>query len=84
MDHQYQCCKSSTPSKLFYCIHETYENINNMRFTIPGVAVCALFVASASAAGNGIFAANGVELETYKFGEDVIYGEPVNHSLINV
>jgi hypothetical protein len=55
-----------------------------MRFTIPGVAVCALFVASASAAGNGIFAANGVELETYKFGEDVIYGEPVNHSLINV
>ncbi|KAJ6080120.1 hypothetical protein N7467_009873 [Penicillium canescens] len=47
-----------------------------MMFTIPGVAVYALFVASAAAAGNGIFAANGVELETYKFGEDIIYGEP--------
>jgi hypothetical protein len=53
-----------------------------MRFTIPGAAVYALFIASASAAGNGIFAANGVELETYKFDEDVIYGEPVNHCLI--
>ncbi|KAJ5794750.1 hypothetical protein N7457_001349 [Penicillium paradoxum] len=46
-----------------------------MKF-LQGTAFVALFIARASAAGSGIFAANGVELEVHNFGGDMMIGEP--------
>ncbi|KAJ5836370.1 hypothetical protein N7447_002396 [Penicillium robsamsonii] len=47
-----------------------------MKLFLQGTAVLALLIAKASAAQSGFFAANGVELEVYQFGEDTIIGEP--------
>ncbi|KAJ5442104.1 hypothetical protein N7445_005111 [Penicillium cf. griseofulvum] len=47
-----------------------------MKLFLQGTAVLTLLIAKASAAQSGIFAANGVELEMYHFGEDTIIGEP--------
>ncbi|EKV11992.1 hypothetical protein PDIG_34550 [Penicillium digitatum PHI26] len=47
-----------------------------MRLFIQGAAITALFIAMASAAQSGIFTADGVELEIYQSGEDIMYGEP--------
>mgnify|MGYP007007030155 FL=1 len=49
-----------------------------MRLFIQGAAITALFIAMASAAQSGIFTADGVELEIYQSGEDIMYGEPVS------
>lgn len=50
-----------------------------MKLSLQGTAILALLIANASAAQSGIFTANGVELEVYQYGEDIIYGEPVSH-----
>ena len=49
-----------------------------MKLFLQGTAILALLISNASAAQSGVFAANGVELELYQSGEDVIYGEPVS------
>ncbi|KXG50161.1 uncharacterized protein PGRI_061280 [Penicillium griseofulvum] len=54
-----------------------------MKLFLKGTAVLALLIAKASAAQNGIFAANGVELQTYQFGEDTIIGEPQSMVQVN-
>lgn len=51
-----------------------------MRIPLKATTFVALLLAGVSAEQSGIFAANGVELEMYQFGEDVIYGEPVSYS----
>lgn len=38
----------------------------------------ALLLAGVSAEKSGLFAANGVELEIYEVGDDVVYSEPVS------
>ncbi|CDM35812.1 unnamed protein product [Penicillium roqueforti FM164] len=48
-----------------------------MKLFVQGLAILALLIANASATQSGIFAANGVELEVYQSGEDIIYGEPM-------
>ena len=49
-----------------------------MKLSFQYTALLALLIAGASAEKSGIFVANGLELEMYQFGEDVIYGEPVS------
>lgn len=49
-----------------------------MKLLFQGTAIFALLIVNASAEKSGIFAANGVELEVYQSGEDIIYGEPVS------
>jgi hypothetical protein len=51
-----------------------------MKFSLPSTAILALLIAGASAEKSGLFAANGLELEMYQVGDDVIYGEPVSTS----
>ncbi|KAJ5603167.1 hypothetical protein N7537_006123 [Penicillium hordei] len=47
-----------------------------MKLFFQGTAILALLISNASAAQSGIFVANGVELDIYQSGEDIIYGEP--------
>ncbi|KAF3027544.1 hypothetical protein E8E15_010573 [Penicillium rubens] len=47
-----------------------------MKLFLQGTTILALLIANASAAKSGLFAANGVELEMYQSGEEIIYGEP--------
>ncbi|CAG8176728.1 unnamed protein product [Penicillium nalgiovense] len=47
-----------------------------MKLFLQGTTILALLIANASATKSGIFVANGVELEMYQSGEDIIYGEP--------
>jgi hypothetical protein len=49
-----------------------------MKLFLQGTTILALRIANASAAKSGLFAANGVELEMYQSGEEIIYGEPVS------
>jgi hypothetical protein len=49
-----------------------------MKLFFQGTAILALLISNASAAQSGIFVANGVELDIYQSGEDIIYGEPVS------
>jgi hypothetical protein len=49
-----------------------------MKIALPVTTLLAVFLHKVSAEQSGIFAANGVELEMYQFGEDIIYGEPVS------
>ena len=49
-----------------------------MKLFLQGTTILALLMANASATKSGIFAANGVQLEMYQSGEDIIYGEPVS------
>lgn len=53
-----------------------------MKFSLQNAAFLALFIAKASAAGSGIFAANGVELEVRNFDSDTMIGEPVGDLLL--
>lgn len=55
-----------------------------MKLFVQGLAILALLIANASATQSGIFAANGVELEVYQSGEDIIYGEPVSLYPLNL
>lgn len=48
-----------------------------MRIPLKATTFVALLLVGVSAEQSGIFA-NGVELEMYQFGEDIIYGEPVS------
>ncbi|CAI7665710.1 unnamed protein product [Penicillium glandicola] len=52
-----------------------------MKLFLQGTAILALLIGNTSAARSGIFAANGVELEVYQFGDDTIIGEPVHCQL---
>lgn len=50
-----------------------------MKFFLRDAAIFAVLAAGASAAGSGLFAASGVELEAYKRSDGgLTYGEPVS------
>lgn len=58
--------------------NSSHQILSKMKLFLQGTAILALLISNASAAQSGVFAANGVELELYQSGEDVIYGEPVS------
>ncbi|CAI7646506.1 unnamed protein product [Penicillium bialowiezense] len=47
-----------------------------MKFSLQATTLFALLLAGASAEKSGLFMANGIELEMYQVGEDIIYSEP--------
>jgi hypothetical protein len=49
-----------------------------MRFILHATTLCTLLAAQAIATGSGLFTANGVELQEYRFAEEIMYGEPVS------
>lgn len=50
-----------------------------MRFIFQATALCALVLTRVSAERSGLFLANGMELDEYRVGDEIMYGEPVSH-----
>jgi hypothetical protein len=76
-------CTSLIPIPYLKPIHPSSFNSNQqlpskMKLFLQGTTILGLLIANASAAKSGLFAANGVELEMYQSGEEIIYGEPVS------